>query len=87
MLSVLIPVRNEAINIVACLDSVRWASEVVVVDSGSTDGTVELAKNHGATVVDFRWNGKFPKKKNWALENIRWKNDWILLQLLLERFT
>lgn len=79
MISILIPVRNEAANIVACIESVRWADEIVVVDSGSTDGTVELARSKGATVVQFAWNGKFPKKKNWALENIPWKNDWVLI--------
>jgi len=77
--SVLIPVRNEAANIAACLDSVRWADEIVVVDSGSTDGTIELAEKRGAKVVQFRWNGKFPKKKNWALENVPWKNEWVLI--------
>lgn len=87
MISVLIPVRNEAANIVACIESVRWADEIVVVDSGSSDGTIELAKKSGATVVDFRWNGKFPKKKNWALENIAWKNEWVLILDADERIT
>jgi glycosyltransferase involved in cell wall biosynthesis len=87
MISVLIPVRNEAANIAACLDSVRWADEVVVVDSGSTDGTIELAEKNGAKVVQFRWNGKFPKKKNWALENVPWKNEWVLILDADERIT
>jgi glycosyltransferase involved in cell wall biosynthesis len=87
MISVLIPVRNEAANIIACLDSVRWADEIVVVDSSSTDGTIELAKKNGAKIVQFQWNGKFPKKKNWALENIPWKNEWILILDADERIT
>ena len=87
MLSVLIPVRNEKANIVACLQSVRWADEIVVVDSGSTDGTIELAQGTGATVVQFQWNGKFPKKKNWALENIPWRNEWVLILDADERIT
>jgi len=87
MLSVLIPVRNEKSNIAACLDSVCWADEIVVVDSGSTDGTVEIARSKGASVVNFVWNGKFPKKKNWALENIPWKNEWVLILDADERIT
>ncbi len=87
MISVLIPVHNEAANLPACLDSVRWADEIVVVDSGSNDGTAELAKSKGASVVDFLWNGKFPKKKNWALENVSWKNEWTLILDADERIT
>lgn len=87
MLSVLIPTLNEASNIVACLDSVRWAGEVVVVDSGSRDRTCELARERGATVVDFRWNGSFPKKKNWALEQVPWRHEWVLILDADERIT
>ncbi len=79
MISVLIPTLNERLNITDCIDSVGWCDEVVVVDSGSTDGTQELASKAGARVVDFQWNKKFPKKKNWALENVSWKNEWILI--------
>jgi glycosyltransferase involved in cell wall biosynthesis len=77
--SVLIPVRNEKRNIAECIESVRWADDIVVVDSGSTDGTIALAESHGARVVQFQWDGKFPKKKNWALETVPWKNEWVLI--------
>src|ERR1700729_2041985 len=85
--SVLIPALNERRHIVDCLASVSWADEVIVVDSNSTDGTQELAQAAGAQVVKFQWNGKFPKKKNWALENIPWKNDWVLILDADERIT
>ncbi|MBI1290817.1 glycosyltransferase [bacterium] len=85
--SVLIPAKNEIANIRACIDSVRFASEIVVVDSLSTDGTVEAAREAGATVVPFAWNREYPKKKNWALEHVPWKNDWVLILDADERIT
>ena len=78
-LSVLIPTLNEARNIGPCLESVRFSDDVVVVDSLSTDGTALEAKRRGAQVVEFRWDGGFPKKKSWALENVDWKHDWLLV--------
>ncbi len=87
MLSVLVPTLNEARNIADCLASVSWADEVVLVDSGSRDGTAEIAQSYGARIVDFKWNGQIPKKKNWALENVSWKNDWVLILDADERIT
>ena len=51
-ISILIPAKNERANLRACLESCRFAAEVVVVDSASTDGTREIAAEFGATVVD-----------------------------------
>ena len=86
-ISVLIPVKNEAANLGACLASVAFCDEIVVVDSGSTDDTVAIAEQAGARVVDFKWNGRFPKKKNWALANVPWKHDWLFLIDADERVT
>ena len=86
-ISVLIPVKNEAANLAACLASVAFCDEVVVVDSGSTDGTPDIARQAGARVVDFQWDGAFPKKKNWALEHVPWKNDWVFIIDADERAT
>src|SRR5437667_8289645 len=86
-LSVLVPVKNEAANLRDCLASVSFAEEIVVVDSASTDGTTAIAEAVGARVVQFVWNGKFPRKKNWALENIPWQNEWILIVDADERVT
>lgn len=77
--SVMIPAKNEIANIRACIESVLFASEIVVVDSASTDGTVEEAERLGARVVQFGWGGRFPKKKNWALDNVDWRNEWVLI--------
>ena len=86
-LSVLVPVKNEAANLCDCLASVAFADEIVVVDSASTDGTQEIATAAGARVVQFVWNGKFPRKKNWALENIPWRHEWVLIIDADERIT
>jgi glycosyltransferase involved in cell wall biosynthesis len=86
-ISVLIPAKNEAANLAACLGSVAWCDDVVVVDSGSTDGTPDIARMGGARVVDFKWDGKFPKKKNWALANVPWKNEWVFIIDADERVT
>ena len=77
--SVLIPVRNEAENLRRCLPALTWADEVFVVDSQSTDDTAQVAADHGAAVVQFHFNGRYPKKKNWALENLPFRNEWVLI--------
>jgi len=78
-LSVIVPIKNEAANLPRCLGSVQWADEIFVVDSQSTDGSAEIAERHGAKVVQFRFNGTWPKKKNWALENLPFKNEWVFV--------
>jgi glycosyltransferase involved in cell wall biosynthesis len=77
--SVIVPIRNEAGNLPRCLDSIRWADEIFVVDSQSTDASVEIAQQHGLQVVQFQFNGTWPKKKNWALENLPFRNEWIFI--------
>lgn len=77
--SILVPVRNEAANLPRCLGSVGWAAEIWVVDSGSEDATVEVATRHGARVVQFQFNGTWPKKKNWALENLPFAHEWVFI--------
>ncbi len=77
--SVIVPVKNEAENLRRCLPALAWADEVFVVDSQSNDETPEVAAEHGATVVQFHFNGSYPKKKNWALDNIPFRNEWVLI--------
>jgi glycosyltransferase involved in cell wall biosynthesis len=77
--SVMIPTLNEESNMPRCLDHLQWADEVVVVDSGSADRTVEIAQAYGCRVVDFDWNGQWPKKKNWALRHVDFKHEWVLI--------
>ena len=77
-ISVIIPTSNEEKNIRKCLESVSWADEIFVVDSESRDRTVEIAKEYTDNVVTFHWNGKWPKKKNWALEKLPVSHEWVL---------
>jgi glycosyltransferase involved in cell wall biosynthesis len=77
--SVIVPVKNEAHNLRRCLPSLAWADEVFVVDSQSTDETAQVVADHGARLEQFHFNGTYPKKKNWALENLPFRNEWILI--------
>jgi glycosyltransferase involved in cell wall biosynthesis len=75
MLSAIIITRNEARNIAACLESVAFCDERIVVDSGSDDDTVKIALARGATVIAHPWAG-FGAQKNFALSQAR--GDWVL---------
>ena len=77
--SVIIPVRNEAHNLRRCLESLREAGEVYVVDSGSTDETVEIARAFTAKVVQFHYHGGWPKKRQWAMDTLPLAYEWVLL--------
>jgi glycosyltransferase involved in cell wall biosynthesis len=78
-ISVIIPVRNEARNLPRCLDALRDFGEVCVIDSQSTDETVDIARAYGAQVVQFHYPGGWPKKRQWAMDSLPLKFDWILL--------
>ena len=77
--SVIVPVKNEAENLKRCLPALDWADEVFIVDSQSTDETEQVAAASGARVVQFHFNGSYPKKKNWALDHLPLRNEWVLI--------
>lgn len=79
--SILVPVKNEQRNIVECLRRCQWAKELVVVDSQSTDQTIQLSQAMGAEVYQFAYDRStgWPKKKNWALEKVPWTNEWVMI--------
>ena len=78
-ISVIVPVKDDAANLRRCLPALAWADEIFVVDSDSRDDTEEVAREHGATVVQFRFDGRYPKKKNWSLDNLPFRNEWALI--------
>lgn len=75
--SVLLLSFNEAANLPRCLDSLTWCDDVVLVDSGSTDGTVEIAKAHNVRVLRRPFDD-FASQRNFGLTNAAFKHDWIL---------
>ncbi len=77
--SIIIPIKNEAGNLPRCLAAIPWADEIFVVDSQSTDGSIEICESAGARVVQFQFNGTWPKKKNWSLENLPFRNEWVFI--------
>ena len=74
-LSVVVIAQQAAAQLTDCLASVAFADEIVLVDSGSRDATLEIAKRHGARVVEKEWLG-FGPQKQFAVEQAR--NDWVL---------
>ena len=85
--SVIVAARNEEKNLPRCLESLRDVGEVYVVDSGSCDSTPEIARSFGAKVVQFRYKGGWPKKRQWAMDTLPLAFDWILLLDADEAFT
>lgn len=78
-ITVLLAVKNEAVNMPRCLLAARLAQRIVVIDSGSTDATADISREYGAEVIHFDYCGNYPKKRQWALENIRITTPWIFL--------
>ena len=75
-ISAIIPTFNEEHNILDAIDSVSWADEVIIVDSFSSDKTVELAKDKGAKVIQREYEYS-ASQKNWAIPQA--ENEWIIL--------
>jgi glycosyltransferase involved in cell wall biosynthesis len=84
--SVLVPTLDEEVNLPECLRSVAWADEVFVIDSFSRDRTVEIARAHGAHVVQHAFES-YSRQKNWALDNLPFRNEWVLIVDADERVT
>jgi glycosyltransferase involved in cell wall biosynthesis len=80
-IAIIIPTKNEKIHIARAIKSALGITEnVVVVDSASTDGTIEIAESFGITVLQYEWtaSSNFSKKMNWAFENLPFQVTWIV---------
>jgi glycosyltransferase involved in cell wall biosynthesis len=77
--TVIVAARNEARNLPRCLESLRGVGEVYVIDSQSSDSTVEIAQSFGAHIVQFHYQGGWPKKRQWAMGSLPLAYDWIFL--------
>ena len=67
--AIVIPVLNERKNIKDCISSASNFEKIFVIDSGSTDETIKICEQNNVEIINFNWNGKFPKKRNWFLDN------------------
>jgi glycosyltransferase involved in cell wall biosynthesis len=79
-LTIAIPAKNEERNLDHCLRAIGsdFARHTVVIDSESKDSTSSIAGRFGAEVIQFNWNRRFPKKRNWYLRNHTPQTTWIL---------
>jgi glycosyltransferase involved in cell wall biosynthesis len=84
--SVLILTLNEQNNLPGCLASVSWSDDVVVLDSFSSDGTTAVAAQHGARVVQRKFDN-WAAHQNWAMQSIDFKHEWVLYIDADERVT
>jgi glycosyltransferase involved in cell wall biosynthesis len=75
--SVLILTHNEAANLPACLDALAWCDDIVVIDSGSSDGTVELARARGARILSRPFD-TFAAQRNFGLDHGALRYEWVL---------
>jgi glycosyltransferase involved in cell wall biosynthesis len=78
-ITVIIAAKNEEANMARCLAALERAARVIVVDSHSTDGTGKVCREYGAEVLQFDYRGGYPKKRQWALDNVSIATDWVLL--------
>lgn len=75
--SVIIVTKNEERRIGPCLRALQRFDELIVADSCSRDQTQGIARAQGAAVYNFVWNGRYPKKRQWCLDNIRTRHNYI----------
>ena len=79
-ITIIIPTLNEQANLPFCLNPiVNWAKKIVIIDSNSCDDTLEIAKAMGVEIMTFKYEGGWPKKRQFALNNYKFQTGWVLL--------
>lgn len=78
-ITALIAAKNEEANLAKCLASLRGFARVIVLDSNSTDATATIAEQFCAEVIQFVWDGTYPKKRQWALDKLAFSTAWVFL--------
>lgn len=73
--SVIVVTRNEAENLPRCLAALSDFDEIIIVDSGSEDGSAHIAAQYGASFISYIWNGHYPKKRQWCLDHLNLRNE------------
>ncbi len=84
--SIFIQTLNEEANLPACLDSVAWSDDIVVLDSLSTDRTEAISRERGCCFFQRKYDGRGPHQ-NWAMEHVPWKHRWVFYLDADERMT
>jgi len=86
MFSILILTMNEELNLEACLESISWCDDIWILDSGSTDRTLDIAAKHGCHVLHRKFDN-FGDQRNYAIDNADFKYQWVFDLDADERFT
>lgn len=79
--------KNEELNIEDCLNSLTNFAEILVIDSNSNDKTVSISLAKKVKVIEFVWNGKYPKKRQWTIDNCEFTTPWLMFIDADERCT
>ena len=79
-LTIIIPTLNEEENLPACLDAIgNWCKKIIIIDSKSTDKTIEIAQKREVEIITFNYIGGWPKKRQYVLDTYKFQTEWIML--------
>lgn len=76
-ISVLVTTKNEEDNIARCLSALEAFAQIIVIDSHSDDRTRDISQTFGAETILYQWDGRYPKKRQWCLDTLDIRHDWV----------